>query len=80
MTFGVGVVVLELEDVADVGAAPRVDRLVVVADHGEVAVLAGEQVGDAVLGVVGVLVLVDHHVAERALVVLEHARETARRD
>jgi hypothetical protein len=40
------VVVLELEDVADVGATPRVDRLVVVAHHHEVAVLGGEQVHD----------------------------------
>ena len=32
---------------------------------------AGEQVGEAVLGVVGVLVLVDEHEAERLLVVLE---------
>ena len=72
--LGVGVVALELEDVADVGAAPRVDRLVVVADHGEVAALAGQQVGDAVLGVVGVLVFVDHDEAERAPVVLEAVR------
>ena len=69
--LGVGVVALELEDVADVGAAPGVDRLVVVADHGEVAVLAGEQVGEAVLGVVRVLVLVDQDVAEGALVVAQ---------
>ena len=64
--LGVRVVALELEDVADVGAAPRVDALVVVADHGEVAVRAREEVGEPVLGVVGVLVLVDEHVAERA--------------
>ncbi len=73
--LGVGVVALELEDVADVGAAPRVDRLVVVAHHGEVAALAGQQVRDAVLGVVGVLVFVDHDVAEGAPVVLEPVGE-----
>ncbi len=70
----VRVVALELEDVADVGAAPRVDALVVVAHHGEVAVRAGEQVGEPVLGVVGVLVLVDEHEAERLLVVLQPVR------
>ena len=43
----------------------RVDRLLVVADHREVAVLGGQQLEPAVLGVVGVLVLVDHDVAER---------------
>ena len=37
--LGVGIVLLELQDVADVGAAPGVDALVGVADHAEVAVL-----------------------------------------
>jgi len=69
--LGVGIVALELKDVADVGAAPRVDGLVVVADHGQVAVLGGEEVGEAVLGVVRVLVLVDEDVAEGALVVTQ---------
>ena len=39
--LGRGEVVLEVEDVADLGAAPAVDRLVVVADDAEVAALAG---------------------------------------
>ena len=72
---GVGEVVLEVEDVADVGAAEAVDRLVVVADHRDVAVLLGEQLQPAVLGAVGVLVLVDQHVAERAAVALAHLVE-----
>ena len=66
--LGLRVVALELEDVADVGAAPRVDGLVVVAYDHQVAVTAREQVGDAVLRVVGVLVLVDADVAEPLLV------------
>ena len=61
-------VLLEVEDVPDVGAAEAVDRLVVVADHRQVAVLGGEQLEPAVLGAVGVLVLVDEDVAERARV------------
>ena len=73
--MGVGEVLLEVEDVADVGAAEAVDRLRVVADDREVAPLAGEQRQPAVLGVVGVLVLVDEHVAERLLVALAHLRE-----
>jgi hypothetical protein len=40
------------------------EALIVVADHREVAVLAGQELEQAVLGVVGVLVLVDEHVAE----------------
>jgi hypothetical protein len=37
--LGVGEVALELDDVADVGAAERVDRLVGVADDGEARAL-----------------------------------------
>ena len=65
-----GEVVLELEDVADVGAAEAVDRLVRVADREDVAVLLGEELEQAVLGVVRVLVLVDEDVAEGLLPLL----------
>ena len=61
-------VLLEAQDVADLGAAPAVDRLVVVADAADVAVAAGEQPQPQVLRDVGVLVLVDQDVAEPALV------------
>ena len=70
-----GEVALELEDVADVGAAEAVDRLVRVADHEDVAVLLGEELEQAVLGVVRVLVLVDEDVAERLLPLLARLRE-----
>ena len=49
---------------ADLGAAEAVDRLVVVPDHGQVPLLAGEQLQQPVLGVVGVLVLVHQDPAE----------------
>ena len=62
-----GEVVLELGDVADVGAAERVDRLVGIAHHGEVSVLLGQHRQQPELGVVGVLVLVHHDVAEALL-------------
>ena len=65
---GVRLVALEVEDVAQVGAAPRVDRLVVVADHGQVVVARGEGADPQVLGLVRVLVLVDVEVAPALLV------------
>ena len=68
-------VALEVEDVADVGAAPGVDRLVGVADDEDVAVRVGEQAHDAVLRVVRVLVLVDEQVVEHALPALAHVVE-----
>ena len=66
------VVLLELEDVAQVGAAPRVDGLVVVAHHHDVLVPLGQKPRDGVLGVVRVLVLVHHDVAEALLVGRPH--------
>ena len=87
----VGEVVLEVEDVAHVGAAEAVDRLRVVADDREVAMpdracvggpiarsrgalrlapAADQQLQEPVLRVVGVLVLVDEHVAEGVRVAL----------
>ena len=68
-------VALEVEDVAQVRAAPRVDRLVRIADHAQVAVLAGELAHQLVLHAVRVLVLVDEHVLEALPVVAQHLRE-----
>ncbi len=67
---GVGEVLLELNDVADGGAAEGVDRLVRVTDHaqlGLVLLVRPDQLTDQdVLGVVGVLVLVHQDVPEPA--------------
>ena len=59
-----GEVLVEVEDVAHVGAAPAVDGLVVVAHHADVLPLPAEQAQEPVLRGVGVLELVDEHVAE----------------
>ena len=60
---GVGEVLLEIQDVADVGAAPLVDGLVRVAHHAQVAVRR-KLPDQLVLRAVRVLVLVHHDVAE----------------
>src|SRR4051794_38434352 len=44
---------------SDIGAAPAIDRLQVVADRKDPAGLTGQQADQRVLGVVGVLVLID---------------------
>ena len=73
---GVGEVLLELDDVADAGAAEGVDGLVGVAHHAQLTRRHPRRGGrhqladQLVLGVVGVLVLVDEHVPEPAPVVL----------
>ncbi len=76
----VGEILVEVQDVPDVGAAPPIDGLVVVTHDAHVAVLAAEQLDQLVLGAVGVLVLVDEEILELVAVpceafgvALEHA-------
>ena len=75
ITFAVRPVVGEIQDVAGQRAAPAVDRLVVVADDGEVAAGAGQQRDEPVLDGVGVLELVDQDVAAALAPALEDLRE-----
>ena len=78
--LGLAEIALEVENVTDVGAAPAIDRLVLIAHHADVAVLLGEQAHQLVLAAVGVLILVHHDVAQapvpglaRGIVVLQQA-------
>ena len=71
----VRVIVLELQDVADVGAAPGIDGLVVVAHHHDVSAEPRQKRRDGVLGPVRVLVLIHQHVGEAALIGRQHLGE-----
>ena len=53
----------KFEHVAKGRAAKRIDRLRLVADNRDVIVRGGKQTDDLRLQLVGVLILVDHHVA-----------------
>ncbi len=68
--LGVGIVLLEAEDIAQVGGAPGIYRLVGVADDAHVAVFARQLLDQLVLHEVGVLELVDHDVQVARLVAL----------
>jgi hypothetical protein len=68
-----GEVLLEAQDVVDLGPAPAIDRLVVVADAADVAVALGQQAQPQILRHVGVLILVHQHVLELLLVLGQHA-------
>jgi hypothetical protein len=72
--LGAREVALEAQDVVDLGPAPAIDRLVVVAHAADVLAALGQQPQPQVLGDVGVLVLVDHHVLEAPLEVGQHVR------
>ena len=66
-----GVVLLEVQDVVDIRAAPVIDRLVGVAGDAQVSMALRQQRADLVLYRVGVLVFVDENVLELLAVALE---------
>jgi hypothetical protein len=68
------VIVLQQHQVFRPRAAPGVDRLVVVADHGELVARADQQLDHQVLAGVGVLVFVHQQVADAVLPLLQHFR------
>src|SRR5205823_13915724 len=60
---------LSLHDALPIfGAAPTVDRLVLVAHHADVLMRSGQQPHQLVLHAVGVLILIDHQVDEAPIV------------
>ena len=67
-------ILLEAQDVVDLGTTPAVDRLVVVADAAEVRRSLRDQTQPLVLDDVGILVFVDENVAKAPLVIGEHIR------
>ena len=60
--LGLREMLLHVEQVGDLRAAPAVDALVVIADDAEVAMLAGEGLDELELRGIGVLVFIHHHV------------------
>ena len=68
------VVARQAAQILDVGAAPTVDRLVVVAHRRKRRARAGDLLEQAVLAGVGVLVLVDEQVAQAVLPLVEDFR------
>ena len=71
---GILVLLFKIQDILNVGPPETVDRLVIVAHHAEVPVSPGQQAGEEILQVVGVLILVHQHIPELFLVVVQHLR------
>ena len=61
-------IALETQDVIDLGAAPAIDRLIIVADAADVLAPLREQPQPQILGRVGVLIFIDEHIAEAVLI------------
>ena len=66
----VRIILAQLAQVVGRGAAPAIDRLVVVAHRGERCAHAGQLLQQSVLGNIGVLVFVDQDVAQAVLPLL----------
>ena len=54
-------VILEVQNVAYLGASPSVNGLVIVTDHAKISMVLRESLDNFVLSPVGVLVLIDKH-------------------
>src|SRR5262249_39179166 len=72
--LGTDEVRLEVQDVANVGLAPTVDRLVLVADDADALRALAQQANERVLGEIRVLKLVDEDVAVALTVAGQDAR------
>jgi hypothetical protein len=57
----------KIQDVADVGATPGIDRLVIIADHADVPLGLGEDLNQSRLRHIGVLILIDKYMRETLL-------------
>ena len=61
---GMGEVVLELQDIVDLGTPEGVDALVVIAHHTDMGLVNGELSQNPLLHGIGVLILIDQDIAE----------------
>ena len=71
---GTGKVLFKPQDIAHLGAAPAIDRLVIIAHAADVAMRLRQQAQPQVLGDIGILILVHQNVPEPPLVLLQHVR------
>ena len=69
---GTPVLLFKAENILNRCAPEPVDTLVVVTHHADIFVSAGQQAGQQVLDMVGVLILVHQHILEFALIVAAH--------
>ena len=71
---GLGIVLFEIQDIADIRTPPAVDALVDIPHGTQVVFRRRKELGQEILDMVGVLVFVDEHVMEFVLVLRPHFR------
>jgi hypothetical protein len=75
----VRVVARQAAQIGDIGTAPAIDRLIVIADRGERGAWPGQQPQQLVLAGIGILVFVDQQIAQAVLPFLADCRMASRR-
>ena len=66
--FSILEILLEFQDISDVGTSPLVDALVIVANYAYIIMRFRQHLYERVLYLVGILILVYHYVFESSLV------------
>ena len=69
--MGTGEILFKPQDIAHLGPAPAIDRLVVITDTTDVLVRGSQQTQPHILGDIGILIFVHKDVAKPALVLLQ---------
>lgn len=70
--FCLMILLLKGENVLYCSASKAINALIVVAHHAEIAAASGQQAGKPILCMVGVLVLIHHHIAKAVLIAGAH--------
>ena len=65
-------VLFEFQDVANLGAAPGVDRLVLIADGADIVARAGQKPHQLVLRTIRILVFIDEEILKASVVIVAH--------
>ncbi|MPM35732.1 hypothetical protein SDC9_82325 [bioreactor metagenome] len=71
---GIGIDLGKIENVINVGTTERINTLGIITHHTNVLMFAGQLLHNAVLCIIGILILVDQHVTELLAVTCQHVR------
>src|SRR5699024_10352634 len=68
------IVVLKVQNIADICAPERIDALGVIADHAQVLIFLGQHICNLVLGMVGILIFINQDIFKAVLVLFKDLR------
>ena len=71
------ILVLELQDIIDIGSPERIDTLRIISDHADTSVYFAQALYNQMLGKIRILILVHQHKLKKAPVLLQYVRMIA---